>query len=53
MPIFDWPPIPIFQNLLIDILTDILIKYLVKVGLECLMLTASTYGSIANEAELT
>jgi len=27
LPIFDWSPIPIFQNLLTDIFADILTKY--------------------------
>jgi len=37
LPIFDWPPIPIFQKLLTDILVDILTKcILIKVGVDCL-----------------
>jgi len=36
LPIFDWPPIPTFQNLLTYIFADILIKYFVKVGANCL-----------------
>jgi len=27
LPIFDWPPIPIFQNLLTDIFANILTKF--------------------------
>jgi len=49
LPIFDWPPIPIFHNLLNDIFADILTKYFVSNWFE--LLTAPTYGSLTREVD--
>jgi len=35
-PIFDWPPIPIFQNLLTDMFSGILTKYFGQIWCNCL-----------------